>query len=66
MSCGHGYPEGMARPVKALDPDPAVVPIVDDSDGSLDDWLRSLVRDEPLELSVTGADLVAEARAEQE
>ena len=56
----------MARPVNALDPDPAVVPIVDDSDGSMDDWLRALVRDEPSELSVTGADLVAEARAEQE
>lgn len=56
----------MARRVKALDPDPAVVPIVDDSDGSMDDWLRSLVRDEPIELAVSGADLVAEARAEQE
>ncbi len=56
----------MARPVKVLDPDPAVVPIADDSDGSIDDWLTSLMRDEPIELSVTGADLVAEARAEQE
>lgn len=61
-----GYPWPMARPVKALDPDPAVVPIADDSDGSIDDWLRSLMRDEPIELSVTGAELVAEARAEQE
>ncbi len=56
----------MARPVRTLNPDPAVVPIDDDSDGSIDDWLTSLRRDEPIELSVTGADLVAEARAEQE
>ena len=54
------------RPVNALDQDPAVVPIVDDSDGFIDEWLRSLMRDEPIELSVSGAELVAEARAEQE
>lgn len=29
-----------------------------------EDWLRSLRTDDPIELGVTGADMVAEARAE--
>ena len=46
--------------------DPAVVPIPDDGGRSMDDWLASLMRDEPIELRVSAAELVAEVRAAQE
>lgn len=56
----------MARLANNIELDPVVVPIPDDRDLSMDDWLASLIHDEPVELSISGADLVAEARAEQE
>ncbi len=56
----------MARLAKDIELDPVVVPILDERDLSMDDWLASLLHDEPVELSISGADLVAEGRAEQE
>ena len=50
---------------RPVDLDPAVVPIPDDVQGDADEWLHSLRRDaEPVELDVTGAELIAEARDE--
>jgi hypothetical protein len=46
--------------------DPTIVPIPDTYEISMDDWLASLRRDEPTALVVSGAELVAEARAEAE
>ena len=55
----------MSRPVVDFELDPAVVPIPDDVHGDVDEWLSSLRSDaEPLDLDVTGAELVAEARDE--
>ncbi len=55
----------MPRPVVDFELDPAVVPIPDDVQGDVDEWLHSLRRDaEPVEPDVAGADLVAEARDE--
>lgn len=57
----------MARPAVDFELDPVVVPIPDDNWRSVDEWLESLRRDEePIELSMSGADLVAEARHESE
>ncbi len=57
----------MARPAIDFDLDPVVVPIPDDNGRSVDEWLESLRRDEePIELQVSGADLVADARRESE
>lgn len=55
----------MARRAEDFELDPAVVPIPSDGEGSMTDWLRSLSHDEPTEVGVSGAELVAEARAEQ-
>jgi hypothetical protein len=55
----------MPRPVVDFELDPAVVPIPDDVQGDVDEWLHSLRRDaEPVQLDVTSAELVAEARDE--
>lgn len=55
----------MARRAEDFELDPVVIPISDDAPtGSMADWLRSLVHDQPIELGVSGADLVAEARSE--
>lgn len=55
----------MSRPVAEFELDPAVVPIPDDVEGEVDEWLSSLTGDAaPLDLDVTGAELVAEARDE--
>lgn len=61
-----GYSWRMARRAKGLEMGPVVVPIHDDYKLSMDDWLGSLLRSEPVDLPISGADLVAEARAEQE
>ena len=46
--------------------DPVVVPIHgDDAEGTMTDWLGSLIHDQPLDPGATGADLVAEACAER-
>ncbi len=57
------YPGGMAR-AKDLRDSPSVVLIGDPPSGDMDTWFAGLVRDKPTELSVTAADLVAEARSE--
>lgn len=44
--------------------DPAVVPLVDNFEVSMDAWLESVRCDEPLALSVPTAELLAHARAE--
>ena len=47
--------------------DPAIIVIPDDTEGSMDDWLASLPRDEPpIELPVPAAELIAEVRRESE
>ncbi len=47
----------MSRPVADVELDPAIVPIHDDVEGDVDEWLSSLKRDaEPLDLDVTGAE----------
>ena len=56
---------GMARRAEDFELDPVVVPIPSDAEVSITEWLRSLRHDEPLVLEVSGAELVAEARAEQ-
>lgn len=57
----------MPRPVVDFELDPAVVPIPDDIESNADEWLYSHRRDTgPLDLDVTGAALVAEARHESD
>lgn len=46
--------------------DPVVVPIVEEFELSMDEWLAGLVGDEPLALPISTADLLAAARAESE
>lgn len=47
--------------------DPAIVLIPDDTEGSMDDWLASLPRDEPpITLPISAAELIAEVRRESE
>lgn len=55
----------MARP-KELRESGAVVLVEDPPDGDMDAWLASLVHNDPTELHVTAAELVAEARSESE
>jgi hypothetical protein len=57
----------MTSPVADFELDPAVVPIPDDTTGSVDDWLASLRSDgPPVELTISAAELVAQARHETE
>ena len=57
----------MPRPAVDFELDPAIVPIPDDIEADADEWLNSLRRDPgPLDLDVTGAALVAEARHESD
>lgn len=56
----------MARRPKDLRPDESVVLIGEAPTGDMDAWFASLIRNEPTELPVTAAELVAEARAESE
>lgn len=48
----------VARRVEDLDLDPAVVPIPDRYELTMDAWLTSLEHDEPIALAASGADLV--------
>lgn len=53
----------MARPVLDFEIDPVVVPILDNSDLDIDEWLASLrLCEDPIDLPVPAAELVAEAR----
>jgi len=57
----------MARRVLDFELDPVVVPIPDDSDLGIVEWLASLrLGEDPIELLVPAAELVAEARGESE
>lgn len=68
-----GYHPAMVKRADKLD-NPIVVPIEDDFSKHSDDerirltqeWLTSLRTNEPLDLGVTAAELLAEARAEEE
>jgi hypothetical protein len=60
------YRGPMAKRANDLGADPVVVVIPEDFELTFDEWLASLRRDEPLTLSVTGANLVAEARRDEE
>jgi hypothetical protein len=53
----------MARRADDLSADPAVVPIEEPIE-SFDAWLRELHAEPPADLDVTGAELVAQARAD--
>lgn len=56
----------MARRAEDFELDPVVVPIPDDGEGSVDEWLASLLHDEPIELPIPAAQLLADVRANQE
>ena len=56
----------MARRTVDSELDAAVVPIPDTCEISMDEWLAPLRRDDSSALGVSGAELVAEARAETE
>lgn len=53
----------MAKRADEMANDPAVV-LIEEPAESFDAWLRELQQGEPLDLMVSGAELVAEARAE--
>jgi hypothetical protein len=55
----------MARRADDLVSDPAVV-VISRPALAVDEWLESLRWPEPLDLRVSGAELVAEARADEE
>lgn len=54
----------MARRADDLSADPAVV-LIEEPTESFDAWLHELLSDPPVELGTTGADLVAQARADE-
>lgn len=56
----------MPRRDEQVELDPVVVLIPDEPGQSMDEWLASLTRDEPIELAVSAADLVREVRSEHE
>ena len=56
----------MTRLIEGSSSDGPVVPIPDDPTVSVDEWLSSLMREDPIELPITAAELVAEARHEAE
>ena len=58
------YAESMVRRADDLSTDPAVV-LIEEPAESFDAWLRELLVDPPVELGTTGADLVAQARADE-
>ncbi len=53
----------MARRADDLSADPAVV-LIEEPTESFDAWLHEVLSDPPVELGTTGADLVAQARAD--
>ena len=53
----------MARRANDLSADPAVV-LIEEPTESFDAWLHELLSDPPVERGTTGADLVAQARAD--
>lgn len=57
----------VARRALDIENDPAIVVIPDGADGNLDDWLASLRHDgPPIDLGISAAELVAEARRDFE
>ena len=57
----------MSRPVLDDAHDPVIVLIPDDIEGSMDEWLASLPRDEPpIEPPSPASELIAEVRRESE
>lgn len=54
----------MARRADDLSADPAVA-LIEEPTESFDAWLHELLSDPPVELGATGADLVAQARADE-
>ena len=60
------YARRMSSPSELHEIDPAVVPIAEEFEMSMDEWLADLRDGEPLILSVSTAELLADARAESE
>ena len=56
----------MRDPSEIREIDPVVVPIDEEFELSMDDWLAGVRRDEPLVLPESTASLLAAARAESE
>lgn len=56
----------MSDPSDTRETGPVVVPIVEEFDLSMDEWLATLRRDELIELPESTADLLAAARSESE
>ncbi|MEI2637780.1 MAG: hypothetical protein V9F03_02090 [Microthrixaceae bacterium] len=56
----------MARRPEDLHAVPTVVLVDEPPTGDMDSWLASLIRNDPTDLPVTAAELVAEARSESE
>ena len=56
----------MARRVNELESEPSVVLIPDHYSLTMDEWLASIRTVDPINLTVSGTELVAEARNEQE
>ena len=54
----------MAKRADDLAHSPVV--LIEEPSGDVDEWLRSLQWSEPLDLEVTGAELLAESRAEDD
>ena len=60
------YALGMSSPSELHEIDPVVVPIAEEFEISMDEWLADLRDGEPLILSLSTAQLLADARAESE
>lgn len=56
----------MAGAPKNLEDRPTVLLVAPPPAGDMDEWFASLVHDEPTDLPVSAAELVAEGRAEAE
>ncbi|MEO1057456.1 MAG: hypothetical protein AAFY28_11130 [Actinomycetota bacterium] len=54
----------MAKRAEDLAADPAVA-LIEEPSESFDAWLHELLGDPPVDLETTGADLVAQARADE-
>ena len=60
------YALDMSSPVELHEIDPVVVPIAEEFETSMDEWLASLRDGEPSTLSLSTAQLLGDARAECE